>query len=588
MPGIYGFCDLDRASAASGIEAISTAMYLYPHFKQDQIFRDEEVAASRVHLGKIGMSASPFCDERQNRVWIEGEVYNLAEVVKEAGWQKDPTLSNADFPKWMLFAYRSNQLEQFLNKLDGYFCAALYDQHARKVQLISDRYGMRMLYWYHRNGVFAWAGEVKGLLALPQVDRTIDRSSLPCFMDLGYLMGEHTWFEHIRLIKPATILDYDIAANTIEQKYYWTWGEIKQSQLSFDDAVDALHEAFMTSVQRRFNPDERIGISLSGGLDSRAIFAAVNKLYPDYEGYAYTFGVPGCDDIEIAKEVVSRSLWRHEQFHFTSDNWFEPRMQMIWNTDGMLNMKHMHGGEFAPVVATQIDVNLNGYLGDVVTGGGWINPKFMNQRATKNTLIDFYGIYEELSQVGEKYYDINNREPGLYMSRARRFTNIGTVNGLVRLDQRKPFFDNYLLDLLLSIPEQFRARNSFYSVMLKRYYPLFFKDIPWQKTGKIVGEIKKRTIPQRAVAKVIRKAKSLLGTPDTHNFTVYAAWIREESVSAYLSNLLRPNNSVYYDYAGVDWYKEYLRPHIENPARDISDKVLRAATVEIYFRWVFG
>ncbi|TCD46987.1 asparagine synthase-related protein, partial [Chlorobium sp. N1] len=376
MPGIFGFSALDSDKTASGIEAMSEAMYLYPHFNQDQSFRDEDVAASRVHLGKIGMPSSPFCDETQNRVWIEGEVYNLPEVVKDAGWQKESRVTNADFPEWILYAYRNNQLEQFLNKVDGYFCAALYDQKARKVKLISDRCGMRMLYWYHRNGVFAWAGEVKGILALPQVDRSIDRFSLPCFMDLGYLMGEHTWFEHIRLIKPATILDYDIAANTIEQKYYWTWGEIKQSQLSFDDAVDALHEAFMTSVQRRFNPDELIGISLSGGLDSRAIFAAVNKLYPDYEGYAYTFGVPGCDDIEIAKQVVSRSQWRHEQFHFTSGNWFEPRMQMIWNTDGMMDMKHMHGGEFISQVIKNVDINLNGFGGGLLTGE-WIDVGFL-------------------------------------------------------------------------------------------------------------------------------------------------------------------------------------------------------------------
>lgn len=54
-------------------------------------------------------------------------------------------------------------------------------------------------------------------------------------------------------------------------------------------------------------PDEKIGISLSGGLDNRAIFAAVNHLYPDYKGYAYTFGVPECDDITIAEQVIARS-----------------------------------------------------------------------------------------------------------------------------------------------------------------------------------------------------------------------------------------------------------------------------------------
>ena len=174
---------------------------------------------------------------------------------------------------------------------------------------------MRLLYWYYKDGVFAWGSEVKAILAVDGVDKALDPTSYDCFMDLGYLMGEHTWLEHIKLIKPATVVEYDLAERAVNQHHYWRWSEIKPSNLTFDEAVDELGKRFIEAVRRRFNPNERIGISLSGGLDSRAIFAAVDHLYPDYKGYAYTFGIPGCDDITIAEQVISRSKnWRHKSF----------------------------------------------------------------------------------------------------------------------------------------------------------------------------------------------------------------------------------------------------------------------------------
>ena len=98
-------------------------------------------------------------------------------------------------------------------------------------------------------------------------------------MDLGYLLGEHTWFKHVHLIKPATVVEYDIAAETVSQHYYWTWSEIKPNNLGFDDAVDALYEFLPNAVLRRFNPDEHALVSLlSGGLDSRVILAIVEQI----------------------------------------------------------------------------------------------------------------------------------------------------------------------------------------------------------------------------------------------------------------------------------------------------------------------
>ncbi|URQ99027.1 hypothetical protein LOC50_01550 [Pseudoalteromonas sp. SCSIO 43095] len=579
MPGIFGFTKKDQTAS---IETVQKSMMLYPYFKKDDLFEDVSIAASRVHLNKIGEKNSPI---QSNGVfaWIEGETYNHVELASSFGYEE-----SLSFSECLLFVYHHNLLDSFLNKLDGYFCAVIYDQNKKQVKLISDRYGMRMLYWYWNKGQFAWASEVKAILSLDNIDQTIDSTSFECFMDLGYLLGEHTWFEHIKLVKPATVITLDLQKNTVSQYHYWTWAEIKPSSISFDDAVNELGKRFIKAVERRFDPKEKIGITLSGGLDSRVIFAAVEHLYPDYKGSAFTFGIDGCDDITIAKTVVSKSHWNHKEYHFTNKNWFKPRLEKVWNTDGMKDMMHMHGGEFIDDIASNVDINLNGYLGDAIFGGSYFkNDNYLNRKINKNIVESYYHNTKDES-FDSDFYNINHIDPYLFMSRGRRLINMGTVNSLIALEQRKPFFDNDCVELIYSLPDEYRLNNKLYASMLQKFFPKFFKDIPWQQTGKPAGLTITPNITIRAYNKVIRELKTIMGIKTTQVYTDYRSWIRSSSVAEYIDNLLNCDTAEYKKLTNENLSEKYLKPHLDSNFINKSDKILRAVTVEIYLRQVKG
>lgn len=581
MPGIYGLAGF--ADSDEQLRRMKSAMRLYGHFRQDDLFSDDVIGASRVHLGHVGENSSPVV-EGSLLVWVEGEAYNVVEVAATYGLH----LPDKSLAKLLLVADAAGRLDDCLNRLDGYFCAAIYDKAKRTVRLVSDRYGMRLLYWYHKGSEFAWSSGVKGVLAINRVDKTIDPGTFDCFMDLGYMLGEHTWFKHIKLLKPASILECSLDTGDVSQRYYWKWSEIQPASYSFDDAVDALGETFIAAVSRRFDPTERIGISLSGGLDSRVILAAVDYLYPDYNGYAYTFGVPECDDITIAREVVARTNWRHDEFHFSADNWLAPRWERVWNTDGMMNLKHMHGSEFAATISENIDINLNGYCGDVIFGGGFLTKLTSDQRLTERDARTVYGDYSALADIDDTFYDIPHGEPNLHMNRVRRFTNYGTKNVLPWLDQRKPFFDNTAVELVYSLPDSYRAKNKLYAAMLQRYFPKFFKDIPWQNTGKPAGILGKRSIPERAVSRLRRTTMAYLGRQDSKGYTDYSSWIRTPEISQELARLLDPEMARYSMVTGDDLAAKWLLPHLSWRVVDNSEKILRAATVESYLRHVFS
>lgn len=311
----------------------------------------------------------------------------------------------------------------------------------------------------------------------------------------------------------------------------------------------------------------------------------MNRLYPDYVGYAYTFGTPNCSDIRIAQQVVARSSWRHDQYNF-NPSWFEQRKRMIWDTDGMLDMTHMHGGEFLRDLAQQIDVNLNGYLGDVVAGGGWIRSNEGDARSTFTSLQRIYKNHTSLGFFHDVYFNQNDVESRLYASRARRFTNIGCVNALTYVEQRKPFFDNEIITWAHSVPISYRENNRVYSAMLQRYFPKYFKDIPWQKTGKPAGILAKKSLPLRALSKLI-KFVSTFAVRDPNEYVNYDRLIRQPVIFDELTDLLSASDSLYRQLSLDDWQHAFLIPYLKSNGDNKSDQILRAATVELYMRQVF-
>lgn len=569
MPGIYGY--IKQNGKDTQLEKMTNKLYTYFHFLKDEEFDDDYFQASHIHLGKMKKDTKRFL---KNGIYIsiEGEQYDYKE---------------RDFRELIYNAYSNDKLEEFLNKLDGYFNAVIYDSNIKKVFLISDRFGMRMLYYYFKDGLFAFSGEVKGMLGLDFVDSSIDTTQIDCFIDLGYLVEDNTWHKHIKLIKPASIMEFDINTKNLTQKYYWKWSEIKPQDISFDKAVDKLGELWIKAVEKRFNPNEKIGISLSGGLDSRAIFAVINKLYPDFKGYAYTFGIPKCDDVLLAKQCIAKTKWKHKEFYFSTNNWFKPRKKRVLNTDGMKNIMHMHGSEFLDEVSKHIDFNLNGYLGDVIVGSSYIDGRrnFYNKRIDKNIATSYYKNYVSNEWINDNFFDIKHIEPFLAMYRGRRFINMGTNNALFSLDQRKPFFDNKLVEFIYSLPDEYRENNKLYSAMLLKYFPELFISIPWQKTGKTIDKKIYNNLMNKVLRKVRRIPYKIGLLKDTNSYVDYKNWLKDEIISSELKQLLDRKNSKYSKYTNTDFKNMYLIPHLKGN-KNYSEEILRSTTIEIYLKGI--
>ncbi|MCP1266620.1 asparagine synthase-related protein [Aeromonas hydrophila] len=561
MPGLFGHIKKHHQSTSAISRIIHMQEELYPVTVEHE-YQDQRLAAVRCFSFYEKMTHQDESGWLQ--IWVEGCAYNLAEIAHHYQQQFQ------DLNQALIWGYQYQMLAEILATLDGIFCAVLYDRQQKKISLISDRNGMRSLFYYHKNGFFAWASETKAFLALDFFEKKLDTQALSCFMDLGYLVGDISYFEGVSLLPPATLLTYDMDADRLHSLHYWSWSHIKQCNISFDDAVDSLGEIVTRAVGRRLDMTESLVFPISGGLDSRMLLAATYRLYPEYKGPCFTFGTHACADIVLAQQVTDMAGWAHEIHELTPDNWFERRIPTIWVTDGQLDMQHMHGCEFVDDIAKQGRFVMNGYSGDAILGPSFLRADTTNKRINKNIAEEYYGRYAYLADIESSFYDIPHVEPNLFINRVRRFTNMGTLASSPWLEHKKPFLDNELIEFVFSINDEYRLGNKLYSTMLLNQYPEFYKTIPWQKTGKTIDNNPEIAMP--------------LCT--TENYTDYANWIRKPDIAVKIDRILNSPAALYRNFIDEDWHKIYLVPHLKQNLNR-SNKILRAVTIELFLQNCF-
>lgn len=443
---------------------------------------DDGCLSVRINTKSIEKNSYSIKTEKKSRfkiaaIW-QGCVLHLGRMFVSLPNKKE--IDSIFFQDLIIREYLNGDLDSFIANLDGYFSIVIIDESS--ATLITDRNGLSPIYWFKNNNLFKCSFKIGDILKNQFDSFDLNVQAICDFAKFGYMLGEQTIISGVKLLKPATIMKINYASGTIDSHNYWSWTLINPLNLSFDDAVDQMYVLLMDSVQKLFQPSANVGISLSGGLDSRFLLAAANKLYPDYRGILYTFGTKLSDDVKIAQQVASLTNWDHKIHDYNNQINLLDRIESVWDTGGMLSIQHLHGVETSKDLHEQIDFNLNGYMGDVIVGGGLLegeNKKFGNSFSHVESYYSRQDADPEfdLSYLGNKF-----TENAIYYNRTRRFTNLGTIANNQYITQLLPFHSNNVLTFSMQIPRKYKYNNNLYNTLLTRYFPKFFNEIPWQKT----------------------------------------------------------------------------------------------------------
>ncbi len=238
-------------------------------------------AAAGVHLGHRRLSivdleggAQPmWTADGSIGVVFNGEIYNhapLRDELKAAGciFQTDHSDTEVLLHAWKIWG------ENFVDRLNGMWAFAIYDRTQRCIFISRDRFGKKPLYWFQRNGTFAFASELTALMEHPGCPRSLATRSLQKYYAYAFIPAPLTILEHVFKLPAGHNLRFDINDDRVRVTRHWHY-EIDpiDPAVSEESLVDELLDLLDGAVKRRLMSDVPLGVFLSGGVDSSLIAA---------------------------------------------------------------------------------------------------------------------------------------------------------------------------------------------------------------------------------------------------------------------------------------------------------------------------
>lgn len=240
---------------------------------------------------------------------FNGEIYNYRELQAELAARGCIFRTSSD-TEVLLKCYETWGTD-CLSRLNGMFAFAIWDPRQRHLFLARDRLGKKPLYYAEASGIFAFASELKALLALPQVgaDATIDEQAISDYLSLGYIITPKTIFRGIRRL-PAGHYALVIPENgLVACRDYWRLHDVfRRTKRPYDrEAQEQFLDLFQDAVRIRLRSDVPLGVFLSGGMDSSAVVATMKAL-SESPTHAFCAGFlePSFDESPFAKLVAKR------------------------------------------------------------------------------------------------------------------------------------------------------------------------------------------------------------------------------------------------------------------------------------------
>lgn len=163
-----------------------------------------------------------------------------------------------------------------LEGLNGDYVIAVWEAGARRLTLVNDRFGLRLLYYWAAGRRFAFGPCAHAFPALPGFPTTIDEFALGDFLAVGHHLGERTWYAALRLLPPASVLT--LTESGLSLRIYWHFVPTRPAgSLALEDLKTGYAAALRAAVRRRLPASEvPIGIPLDRAMNCAALLEALD------------------------------------------------------------------------------------------------------------------------------------------------------------------------------------------------------------------------------------------------------------------------------------------------------------------------
>ncbi|NGQ97469.1 asparagine synthase (glutamine-hydrolyzing) [Brevibacillus sp. SYP-B805] len=217
-----------------------------------------------------------------------GELYNTEEIRRELAARGHRFGSHSD-TEVLLTSYIEWGVD-CLERFNGIFAFAIWDERKQRLFLARDRTGVKPLFYAVRGSRFLFASELKALLAHPSVEPVIDREGLAEIFAIGPARTPgHGVFRGIAEIRPghyATVDPSGVALRT-----YWSLTSAPHTD-DLETTIETVRTLVLDSIERQLVSDVPIATLLSGGLDSSTITAVAARVFQrEGRGRLHTYSI---------------------------------------------------------------------------------------------------------------------------------------------------------------------------------------------------------------------------------------------------------------------------------------------------------
>jgi asparagine synthase (glutamine-hydrolysing) len=323
---VCGICGIvgDRPVDRGALERMTRA--LIHRGPDDEGFHVAEGEGVTIGLGFRRLSIidlesgnQPISNE-DGAIWVvlNGEIYNFRDLRRDLESRGHRFATNADTE--VIVHLYEDLGPRCVERLNGMFAFALWDDAERQLLLARDRLGKKPLYYAELGDSLLFGSELKALLEHPRCPRRLDPESLSCYLALEYVPTPRAIFDGVRKLPAGNVLVWKDGRSSVKQ--YWDLSfEHDGRALTENEWAEELRARLREAVRRRLVSDVPLGAFLSGGVDSSSVVAMMVDALPSgaVKTFSIGFAERSFDESAHARRVAAHFGTEHHEEVFTPD-----------------------------------------------------------------------------------------------------------------------------------------------------------------------------------------------------------------------------------------------------------------------------
>ena len=520
IAGFFGSVDISEARVAQclrlmsrrGPDAAGTTRFFGPAGRRALLVHTR---LSIIDLEE--RSNQPFQVARKC-IAFNGELYNYVEL-GDALRREGLTFRTRSDTEVLLTAIDRHGWD-ILDRAEGMWALAVYDEADGSLTLSRDRFGEKPLYVFRAPEGIYFGSEPKFVFALMGRRLPVDREQLCRYLVNGYKSIYKTrasFFTGLGEVQPATVLRIDAQGCETEQRY-WSPEFRPHEAMTYDEAVTGVRERLVESVHLRLRSDVPLAFLMSGGVDSNSLIGIAKRVCGyDVHGFTIMNEDERYDERDIVERAVAELGIRHTAVHLSCERFLERLRELVRYHDApvftityyvqWLLMEEVHrAGYKIAISGTGADELLTGYydhhlmhLAEVKgtplhepTLAGWhehVKPVVRNPYLSNPDLFVNDPGFRDHIFLGNEGFATYLRQPFAEPFREEQYATSLLRNRMMNemfhesvrvilheddlnamyfsIENRSPFLDRRLFEFCYTIPNRYLIRDGFNKVVLR-------------------------------------------------------------------------------------------------------------------------